>query len=162
MRNLNKKITSNKTKHLVVENEFKELQIFDSNLFNGQSYFNNDGAQFFLIFQPIYKTISPYKANKTLSPKLIWMSSSKIRLRFKGSCLKQDKASFTSNNVVNLHSHELDRWSQDVNAKFTLKNCLLENVEITKNTDPNKYSYSGYGIGFDPHSLLSIPNFDWG
>ena len=103
MRNLNKKITSNKTKHLVVENEFKELQIFDSNLFNGQSYFNNDGTQIFLIFQPIYKTISPYKANKTLSPKLIWMSNSKIRLRFKGSCLKQDKASFTSNNVVNLH-----------------------------------------------------------
>ena len=35
-------------------------------------------------------------------------------------------------------------------------------VEPTKNADPNKYSYSGYGIGFDSRSLFSIPNFDWG
>ena len=30
------------------------------------------------------------------------MSNSKISLRFTGSCLKQDKATFTPNNVVNL------------------------------------------------------------
>ena len=30
------------------------------------------------------------------------------------------------------------------------------------NADPNKHSYSGYGIGFDSRSLFSIPNFDWG
>ena len=35
-------------------------------------------------------------------------------------------------------------------------------VKLTKNTNPNKYSYSGYGIGFDSRSLFSIPNFDWG
>ena len=78
------------------------------------------------------------------------MSNSKIRLKFTGSCLKQDKASFTPNNVVNLHIvYELDRWSQDLNAKSTLKDCLFGTVEITKNAYPNKYSYSGYGIGFD-------------
>ena len=32
---------------------------------------------------------------------------------------------------------------------------------MTKNADPNKYSYSGYEIGFDPRSFFSIPNFDW-
>ena len=36
----------------------KELQTFDSSLFIGQSYFNNDGAQLLLIFQPTFKTIS--------------------------------------------------------------------------------------------------------
>ena len=36
----------------------KKIQTFDSNLFIGQSYFNNDGAQLYLIFQPIKKTIS--------------------------------------------------------------------------------------------------------
>ena len=41
-----------------VENGFKKLQIFDSSLFIGQSYFNNDGAQLYLILQPIYNTIS--------------------------------------------------------------------------------------------------------
>ena len=38
IKNLNKKISSNKTKHMFVENEFKKLQIFDSSLFTGQSY----------------------------------------------------------------------------------------------------------------------------
>ena len=56
--------------------------------------------------------------------------------------------------------YELDRWSQDLNAKFTLKECLFGSVKITKNVDPNKYSYSGCGIGFDSCSLFSIPNFD--
>ena len=51
---------SNKSKQLLVENEFKKLQTFDSSLFIGQSYFNNDGSQLYLIFQPIYKTITTF------------------------------------------------------------------------------------------------------
>ena len=46
------KITSNKTKHVLVENEFKKLQKFGPSLFIGQ--LNNDGAQNYLIFQPLY------------------------------------------------------------------------------------------------------------
>ena len=53
LKNLNKKVTSNKTKHLLVENDLKELKTFDSSLFIGRTYFNNDRAQLFLIFQPI-------------------------------------------------------------------------------------------------------------
>ena len=34
LKNLNKKVTSNKTQHLIVENKFKNLQTFDSDLFN--------------------------------------------------------------------------------------------------------------------------------
>ena len=33
--------------------------MFDSSLFIGQSYFNNE-AQLYLIFQPIYKTITTF------------------------------------------------------------------------------------------------------
>ena len=43
-------------------------------------------------------------------------------------------------------------------------------VKLTKNADPDNLileinsgfgnSYSGYGIGFDSHSLFSVPNFD--
>ena len=36
----------------------KKLQKFDSSFFIGKSYFNNDGAQLYLIFQPIYKTVT--------------------------------------------------------------------------------------------------------
>ena len=35
-----------------------KLQTYDLSLFTGQSYFNNDGAQLYLIFQPSYKTIT--------------------------------------------------------------------------------------------------------
>ena len=101
----------------------------------------------------------PDTGNKSLSPKLLW-NKSKVRLTFTGSCLKQDN---TLNNVVNLSIvYELDRWSQDLNAKFTLKDCLFGNVKITENAHPNNYSYSGYGIGFDSRSFYLIQNFDWG
>ena len=62
------------------------------------------------------------------------MYNSRARLEFKGSCLKQDKALFTTNNVVNLYIfYELHIWSQDLNAEFTLKDCFFEAVKLTKN-----------------------------
>ena len=63
--------------------------------------------------------------------------------------------------MVNLYIvYELNMWSQDLNAEFTLKHCLFENVSITTNTDTNKYSYSRCGIGFDSCLLISLLN-DW-
>ena len=70
-------------------------------------YITTDGSQNFLIFQTIFKTLTmpdgltdtivewksedlsngkikpPITANDSLSPKLIWMNNSKIRLRLK-------------------------------------------------------------------------------
>ena len=104
----------------------------------------------------------PYTTSKCLSPKLVWYNSG-IKLKFKGSCLKQDKATFTPKNVVNLLVvFELDTWSQDLSTDFTLNNYLFGSVKLTKNVDPDKYKYSGYGTGFDSRSLFSLPNFDWG
>ena len=50
----------------------------------------------------------------------------------------------------------------DLDTEFTLKDCLFGDVKITKSADPDKYSYSGQGIGFDSRSYFSIRNFDWG
>ena len=47
-------------------------------------------------------------------------------------------------------------------VKYTLKDCLLGAVKLTKDADPNKYFYSGYGTGFDCCSLSSVQNSDWG
>ena len=38
----------------------------------------------------------------------------------------------------------------------TLKNCLFGAVTLTKNTDIEKYGYSGYEIGFDRRSSYSF------
>ena len=45
LKNLNQKINSNKTKHLLVENELKKLRTFDSIYFRGESHFEEDGTQ---------------------------------------------------------------------------------------------------------------------
>ena len=55
MSNLNRKITSNKTKHLLVENELNELKAFDSSYFISKSHFDEDGTQNYLVFQPMSK-----------------------------------------------------------------------------------------------------------
>ena len=52
---LNRKITNNKSKHLLVENELNQLKTFDSSCFHGKNYFDEDGNQNYYIFQPISK-----------------------------------------------------------------------------------------------------------
>ena len=39
-----------------------------------------------------------------------------------------------------------------------MKNCLFGAVEITKNTDIDKYKYSGYGIGLDTRGTFLFPS----
>ena len=39
----------------------------------------------------------------------------------------------------------------------TVKNCLFGAVTLTKNSDIEKYGYSGYWIGFDRRSSYSFP-----
>ena len=98
----------------------------------------------------------PTTSNNSLSSKLKWYNS-EIRLEFKSSCLKQDKVTFTPNNVVNLFIvHELNRWSQDLNGEFTLKGCLFGAVTLTKKADRDKYAYSRFGFGFDSRSLFLV------
>ena len=54
---LNRKITSNKSKHLLVKNELKNIKLktFDSSYFIGKSHFEEDGTQNYLVFQPMYR-----------------------------------------------------------------------------------------------------------
>ena len=51
---LNRKITKNKTDHLLVQNELNKLNTFDSSYFIGKSHFEDDGTQNYLVFQPVY------------------------------------------------------------------------------------------------------------
>ena len=72
----------------------------------------------------------------------------KIRVKFDGGCLKQDKITFNHGKIVGLYI--VYTLSSNVNSfNFALENCLFGAVKLTKNTDIDKYKYSGYGIGFD-------------
>ena len=50
-----RKITSNKSKHLLGGNELKKLKTFDSSYLRGKNVFQEDGTQIYFVFQPIYK-----------------------------------------------------------------------------------------------------------
>ena len=134
LKNWDKKVSSNKSKHLLVENEVKALQTFDSSLFIGQSYFFNDGAQLYLIFQPLYytlkrlgntekivlwkskglsteKLITPATTDNSLSPSVSWYANPNFCLVFKGSCLEQKNATYAPPNIINYFIiYELDTW----------------------------------------------------
>ena len=59
--------------------------------------------------------------------------------------------------VINLYiSYTLSPWLRNLNTDFSLNNCFFGSVKITRNADPDKYKYSGYGIGFDSRSEFSF------
>ena len=178
---LNRKITVNKSKHLLVENELNKLKTFDSSYFIGKSHFEEDDTQNYLVFQPIiryfkvnritdtdyvsswkYKGLSaesikpPTTSDNSLTPELNYYGT-KTRVKFTGSSLKQSKISYTHSNIINIYIvYELG-ISGSNNSCPTLKNCLSGAVTLTKNTDIDKYGYPGYGIGFDRRSSFSFP-----
>ena len=117
MSSINRKINSNKTNHLLVENELNKLKTFDSNYFIGKSHFGEDGTQNYLAFPPTIRyfklnTITntdyvsswkskrlsaesikpPTTSDNSLAPKLNYYGT-KTRVKFTGSSLKQPKIS---------------------------------------------------------------------
>ena len=81
----------------------------------------------------------------------------KIRLKFDWGYLKQDKITFNHVKIVNVYIvYALSSNLNNFNS--TLKNCLFVAVKLTKNTDTDKYKYSGYGTGFDSCRKFSFPS----
>ena len=154
---LNRKITTNKTKSWLVENELNKLKTFDSSYFIGKSHFEEDGTQNYLVFQQLkkyFKVITntdyvsswkskglsaesikpPTTSDNSLTPALSYYGT-KTRVKFTGSCLKQPKISCTHGKVVNIYIvYELGASSSHNNDPV-LKNCLFGAVTLTKNAD---------------------------
>ena len=100
--------------------------------------------------------------NNFLTPSLNY-SGTRIRVKFSGSCLKQDKVTYTHGKIVNIYIvYEINKKDNTIISDPTLENCLFGAVTLTKNTDMNKYGYSGYGIGFDRKGSFSFPNGGYG
>ena len=47
-------------------------------------------------------------------------------------------------------------WLLNLDSKFALLNSLSGDVKLTRNADPDKYSYSGYGTAFDLNGTFSL------
>ena len=171
LQSLSKRITSNKAKHLLVENELKKLKKFDSSCFKDKNYFDNDVTQNYLVFQPghnYFKTINiigntsgwksqglsnesiktPSTSNYSVNPLLVYVNS-KIRVKFSGSFLKQDKVTYSHGTIVNIYIVFDISKNDNISSYPTLENRLFGTVSLTKNADIDQYKYSGYGIGFD-------------
>ena len=121
---LNRKITKNKSKHLLDENELKKLKTFDSSYFIGKSHFEEDGTQNYLVLQPLNKYFKvnpntdyvsswkskglsaesikpPTTSDNSLTQALSYYGT-KTRVTFTGSCLKQLKILYNHGKVVNI------------------------------------------------------------
>ena len=128
MISLNRKIVSNKTKDISLENDLKKLKTFDSSYFRGKNYFDEDGNQNYYIFQPISKylkvayvndinyilswksrglndiKIESIKANNyLLNPRMDRYDMSKIRITFGGSFLNRFPPTILHRNIVNIY-----------------------------------------------------------
>ena len=85
-----------------------------------------------------------------------------LDINFNGHCLIKHNISFPRK-VINLYiSCTLNPQLRNLNAKFTLGNCLSGSVKLTKNNDRDKYKYSSYGIGFESRSQFSLPGGSMG
>ena len=91
----------------------------------------------------------PTTFNNSLTPSLNYFGV-KIRVKFDGSCLKQDKITF-------IHE-KINLWDRGYDDYPTLENSLFGAVKSVKNVDIDKCNYSEYGIGFDRHGTVSIGN----
>ena len=99
----------------------------------------------------------PSAANNFLTPSLNYLGT-KIRVKFSGSCLKQNKTTYTHEKIVNIYIvYEINKKDNTVISNPALENCLFGSLTLTKNADIDKYGYSGYGIGFDRKGSFSFP-----
>ena len=85
----------------------------------------------------------PSAPNNFLNPSLIYLGT-KIRVRSSGSCLKQDKITYTHGKIVNIYIvYEINKKDSTTISDPTLENCLFGAVTLTKNLNIDKYRYSG-------------------
>ena len=156
-----------------------KLKTFDSIYFIGNSHFEEDGTQNYLVFQAIGryfkiitntkfvsswkskglsgKTITPYATSDNGLTSLIDHYGTRIRLQFNRTCLKHpNKLTYDYGHKVNVYIiHEVGASTFN-DSDPTLKNCLSGAVVLTKNADIKKYGHSGFSIGFDIRSSFSF------
>ena len=132
----------------------KKSETFNSISFRGKSHFEDDGKQNCLVFQTIQKyfkivsasdsnTLSwkskglsdgsikpPSTSNKILNPLLDHVGT-KVRVKFNGDCLEEEKMTFNHGKIVNMYIvYEIKR-NVNISSYPTLENYLFGAVKLT-------------------------------
>ena len=78
-----------------------------------------------------------------------------MSLKFSGDCLKQNKVTYNHGKIVNIYiAYRLIQHTTS-NTDFTINDSLFGAVKLTKDKDPDKCNYEGYGICFDSRSTYT-------
>ena len=95
-------------------------------------------------------------SNYSITPELSHYDT-KARVKFSGSCLKQDKVTYNHGTIINIYLvYEI---SKNYNiSSYALENCLFGAVSLTKHVDIDQHKYSGCCIGFDRKGEFSFGN----
>lgn len=73
------------------------------------------------------------------------------------------KITLATNKMINVYiTYEIKSWLPYIGNSFTLKNSLFEAVELTKNGNINKYSYSEFVLSFCVRENFSLLNGRFG
>ena len=102
------------------------------------------------------KIILTTTSNDKSATKTIY-DNSRIKVRFNGDLLRQNQVTYNHRPIVNIYivyETTLDTKTSNI----TLENCLSGAIKITKNSDVDKYKYSGYGTGFDSRGSFPHPS----
>ena len=166
---------------MLAENELKRIQKFDAAYFRGKSHFEEDGAQNYLVFQPMFVyfkritgagssnyiyfwkskglsnerldsiTASNYKITPALS-----FYGTKTRVEFNGSCLMQENVTLNHGTIINIYLvYEISK-NYNISSYGTLENYLFGAVSLTKNADIDQYKYSGYGMPYSGYGMENL------
>ena len=150
LKKISDRVTSNKTKHLLIENELKELEKFNAAYFTGKNCFDSDGTQNVLAFQSVYNyfdavgfEIASWKSNGLFNekissvisnydavPKIVY-NNARIKVKFNGNHLKQNKTTYNCGPIVKIYIvYRLSPAIKD--SSVTLQNCRFGAVKLTK------------------------------
>ena len=166
---LNKKSTSNKSKHVETKNKITDLinkvpkikekgHVF---LLHIMYFTGNNGYQNFLVFAPIFsslildsnKKVTNWISTRILSEKIkpfytnleltmCNLANGKVILKISNSFSVQNFfSSLYSNFIFNLYIvYELNTWPRNLANNFTLKNLLFRMVKLMRNAEKIKFT----------------------
>ena len=148
-----------------------KFQTFDLSYLFGKSYFDDDYTQSDLAFKLMHRhfekisnteLISSWKSeglsnesnkppaasSNNLGPALSYIAV-RTRVKFDGTCLKQDKITFTHGNVVNVSSF-YEKFFFGVRNDEKKRSFTI----LVRNDDKSKHKYGVYGIGLNNHGIF--------